>query len=269
MTFRDELIAAARGSKRPLEERVVEACARHFDLLLRWNQTHNLTRIVAAPEAARKHYLDCLVPLLDLRDGGLQPRAFVDVGSGAGFPGLLACLAWPEAQATLVEPAQKRASFLMLAAQSMGAKVSVVSSVNASPLPALGASTGANGGASAGAAAGTAAVAAASAGAGAVAPSVPAGASKTGAAVGANLPTVVLSRATFSAGKRGELVRAAGDGIAVWGHHHDAITWKNEVSTWGDWQVAELAYAVDGLEPRSLLWATRGGFHVKHAIPIA
>lgn len=222
MTFRDELISAARASKRPLEATVVEACARHFDLLLRWNQTHNLTRIVAAPEAARKHYLDCLVPLLDARDAGLEPAAFVDVGSGAGFPGLLACLVWPHAQATLVEPAQKRASFLMLAAQAMGAKVQVV------------------------AAAATAAP-----------------------ANEASQPVVVLSRATFSPGKRSELARAAGDGIAVWGHHHDASTWNREVATWGDWRAVELPYSVEGLEPRCLLWAVRGEFHVKHSLPIS
>lgn len=202
----------------------MEACARHFDLLLRWNQTHNLTRIVAAAEASRKHYLDCLAPLMKARDAGLEPAAFVDVGSGAGFPGLLACLVWPDAHATLVEPAQKRASFLMLAAQAMGVRVRVVASVDgASPVRDM----------------------------------------------HETKPSVVLSRATFSPGKRAELVPAAGDGIAVWGHHHDAATWKIEVATWGDWRAAELAYVVDGLEPRCLLWATRGGFHVKHSLSIS
>jgi 16S rRNA G527 N7-methylase RsmG len=229
MTFREELSAAARASRRPLDAATLEACARHFDLLLRWNQTHNLTRIVAAPEAARKHYLDCLVPLLDARDAGLLPAAFVDVGSGAGFPGLLGCVCWPGAQATLVEPAQKRASFLMLAAQAMGARMTVVSSA-----------------------------------AGAAAAAGPQ--SRTNAAQSA--PRVVLSRATFSPGKRSELTLAGGDAIAVWGHAHDSATWKSEVATWGGWQVGQQPYAVDGLEPRVLLWAWRGEFHVKHLHPI-
>jgi hypothetical protein len=236
VTFRDELIAAARASQRPLEPAIVEACSRHFDLLLRWNQTHNLTRIVAAPEAARKHYLDCVVPLLDAREGGLEPASFVDVGSGAGFPGLLACLVWPNARATLVEPAQKRASFLMLAAQAMGVKVTVVASVVDAVRSVLLAVPGSP-------------------------DSAPDTASRAS-------PGIVLSRATFSPGKRSELVRAAGDAIALWGHPHDGSTWKSEVSTWGDWRVAEQAYAVEGLEPRSLLWALRGEFHVKHSQPI-
>jgi hypothetical protein len=99
----------------------VEACAAHFALLLRWNRTHNLTRITEPNEAALRHYLDSLVPLLAWE----APSAFVDVGSGAGFPGLLAALAWPAAKATLVEPALKRASFLRLAAKEMGLKVAV------------------------------------------------------------------------------------------------------------------------------------------------
>jgi 16S rRNA (guanine(527)-N(7))-methyltransferase RsmG len=247
MTFREELVAAARASQRPLDAGVIEACARHFDLLLRWNQTHNLTRIVAAPEAARKHYLDCLVPLMDARDGGLVPASFVDVGSGAGFPGLLACLVWPDARATLVEPAQKRASFLMLAAQAMGAKVTIISSVDETPR-AKGRTARAKTMASSG-----------------ESDEITKDAAADSAGLGA---AVVLSRATFSPGKRSELVRAAGDGIAVWGHHHDAATWQGEVATWGAWHAAELAYLVDGLEPRSLLWATRGGFHVKHTSSI-
>ncbi len=241
MTFRDELLAAAFASKRPLDPSIVEACARHFDLLLRWNQTHNLTRIVAPPEAARKHYLDCLVPLLDARDRGLEPATFVDVGSGAGFPGLLACLIWPQAPATLVEPAQKRASFLMLAAQVMGARVTVVGSVDATPASALEGTAGR--------------------------PLHPAASGR--APLGTRgQGSMVFSRATFSPGKRHELARAGGDAIALWGHAHDAVTWQSEVATWGDWQVSEQPYAVDGLEPRCLLWATRGEFHVKHAQPI-
>lgn len=116
MSFRAELEATAVRAGLQLGERVLGACERHFELLVTWNRTHNLTRIVDAADAVKLHYLDCLMPLLAQHG----PRSFVDVGSGAGFPGLLAALAWPEAEATLVEPARKRASFLVLAAAAMG-----------------------------------------------------------------------------------------------------------------------------------------------------
>lgn len=226
--FASELAQAAAGSGVLLDARTAAACAVHFDLLLRWNKTHNLTRIVEPAEAARRHYLDCLVPLLALRDGGMAPGSFLDVGSGAGFPGLLAALVWPAAAATLWEPAHKRLSFLTLAASAMGLSVRAEPPVEtrspssaAGPLP------------------------------------------ETTAA-----EDLVLSRATFSEGKRGELLRRARNAIAVWGHPHDVSTWKNEVSTWPGWRAAAQEYRVAGLETRSLLWALRGEFHVKQALVI-
>lgn len=120
--FAAALTEAARASGQPLPTEMVQACRAHFQLLVTWNRTHNLTRITDPAEAALKHYLDCLLPLLGLL---AAPSSFVDVGSGAGFPGLMAALAWPDARGTLVEPAKKRASFLTLAAGAMGVRVEV------------------------------------------------------------------------------------------------------------------------------------------------
>ncbi len=115
-SFEAALRAGAVAAGLPLEERVIQGCRRHFDLLLRWNKVHNLTRVTAPEEAARKHYLDSLIGLAALRPGSRT----LDAGAGAGFPGLLAALAWPDAQLELVEPAQKKASFLQQAKEAMG-----------------------------------------------------------------------------------------------------------------------------------------------------
>lgn len=116
MTFAGSLRRIGSASGVELSERVVQACAEHYQLLVTWNRTHNLTRVVDEEQAVRLHYLDCLAPLLSWR----APSSFLDVGSGAGFPGLMAMLAWPSATAMLVEPARKRASFLTMAASRMG-----------------------------------------------------------------------------------------------------------------------------------------------------
>ena len=107
--------AAGRSSGVALSRRVLDACAAHFDLMLAWNRTHNLTRITDPAAAARRHYLDCLVPLLAWD----APASFLDLGSGAGFPGILAALAWPQAAAALAEVAHKRQSFLRLACANL------------------------------------------------------------------------------------------------------------------------------------------------------
>lgn len=101
---------------------LAQGCGQHFAGVVRWNRTHNLTRVTSAASAAVTHYYDCIRPLLEME----APSSFVDIGSGAGFPGMVAALVWPRAEATLVEPARKRASFLKLVAGQLGRKVSVV-----------------------------------------------------------------------------------------------------------------------------------------------
>ena len=113
-----------------LAESVVAGCCVHFRLLRRWNQTHNLTRITTAREAALRHYLDCALPVQTVLTGkaagagklsvsGPDAPRFIDVGSGAGFPGLVVSLLRPTAEALLVEPSRKRGSFLQIAATSL------------------------------------------------------------------------------------------------------------------------------------------------------
>ena len=125
--FAETLTRAADRCGVVVPPAVIAGCATHYALLVKWNATHNLTRVVDAEDAALKHYLDCAIPLLQaLEAGEPAPEAFADIGAGAGFPGLVAALVWPEAKVTLVEPARKRQSFLQVAASAMGLKVSVV-----------------------------------------------------------------------------------------------------------------------------------------------
>ena len=99
-----------------LNEAQVGQLGAHFELMTKWNKTHNLTRIVDGAAAAEKHYLDCLVGLDWVPDKVIAH----DFGSGAGFPGLVAAIARPHQRFVLVEPARKRASFLERAIKSIG-----------------------------------------------------------------------------------------------------------------------------------------------------
>lgn len=106
-------------------------CARHFALLLKWNRTHNLTRITDPAEAASRHYLDCARGVdAALVAAQSAPEALVDVGSGAGFPGVIAALRLRSSgcapDLTLVEPARKRVSFLQVVCRELGLAVRVV-----------------------------------------------------------------------------------------------------------------------------------------------
>jgi len=223
--FVPRLEAAASACGVTLPGGLALACATHFALLVRWNRTHNLTRIVDADDAALKHYLDCAVPLLqpgtplgggadDRAAGAGEPARVIDVGSGAGFPGLVAAMVWQatgwrgtpwagRAGATpelvLVEPARKRQSFLQVAARALGlAGVRVVSP------PAPGSLTGA----------------------------------------------LVMTRATFSGGLRQTLwPYVAPRGLLLaWTTPHELSMWHQEALTWPGASTTSVRHTLGDLE---------------------
>jgi 16S rRNA (guanine527-N7)-methyltransferase len=90
----------------------------HVRLLLAWNQAVNLSGIRAAEAIAREHVLDSLAALPVLRQAGLDE--FLDLGSGAGYPGLPLAVALPARRALLVESVAKKARFLAVVAEAVG-----------------------------------------------------------------------------------------------------------------------------------------------------
>lgn len=96
----------------------------HYELLVRWARRINLTTVTDPVDAAHRHALDSLLFAEALpEDDGSET---VDVGSGAGFPGLVVALVRPQLRMVLLEPIRKRASFLRVAIAELklsGAKV--------------------------------------------------------------------------------------------------------------------------------------------------
>jgi len=90
----------------------------YFDLLAEWNQKMNLTAIDDAAGVQTKHFLDCLTGLPLIREEmetGARPSRFVraiDVGAGAGFPGLPLKIVWPEMRLVLLDGTGKKVRFL-------------------------------------------------------------------------------------------------------------------------------------------------------------
>jgi len=88
--------------------RQVEAVLVYLDLLLRWNQRINLTAIRSPEECIRRHFGESLF----LRRWVEVKGRLLDVGSGAGFPGLALKLMGGELTTVLLEPVAKKRSFL-------------------------------------------------------------------------------------------------------------------------------------------------------------
>lgn len=82
----------------------------YLALLQTWNERINLTAIREREEIIIRHFLDSLTCTLAM--GDLNGRSLIDVGSGAGFPGLPLKILYPDLRLTLVESVQKKAGFL-------------------------------------------------------------------------------------------------------------------------------------------------------------
>jgi len=88
----------------------------HYELLKKWNARLNLTRIVSLEESVQLHYCESLFLGQALPSG---PLRIVDVGSGAGFPGVPVAILRPECSVTLVESHQRKAVFLREAVREL------------------------------------------------------------------------------------------------------------------------------------------------------
>ena len=86
----------------------LELTARYLDLLMRWNRAVNLTAVRRPEEVVTRHFGESLyVTKFGKLEGGL-----LDVGSGAGFPGLAIKILRPDTAVTLLEPVAKKRAFL-------------------------------------------------------------------------------------------------------------------------------------------------------------
>jgi 16S rRNA (guanine527-N7)-methyltransferase len=104
--------AAALGIE--LTDRQRDQFARYATELADWNRRVNLTRVVDAEAVQARHFLDsltCALPILAELVAGTA-WACVDVGSGAGFPGLPLRIAFPSLTMVLIEATAKKARFL-------------------------------------------------------------------------------------------------------------------------------------------------------------
>jgi len=96
-----------------LEDKEVNLLVRYLQELIKWNRKVNLVaRNTSLDDIVEKHFLDSLtlVPVLAAR--GPENGMLLDVGSGAGFPGLVIKTVCPDRPVTLLEPRQRRVSFL-------------------------------------------------------------------------------------------------------------------------------------------------------------
>lgn len=94
----------------PDESRVI-AISKYIDLLVKWNARINLTAVRAPEDMVQRHFGESFFAANHVLSQGTVKRV-IDLGSGAGFPGVPFAMLAPQVQVTLIESNQKKAAFL-------------------------------------------------------------------------------------------------------------------------------------------------------------
>ncbi len=110
MNIKDYIISAVKGYKIALSDEQLSQLNTYYELLVSANEKMNLTAITDPKEVAVKHFADSLSVFnyIDIPNGA----RVIDVGTGAGFPGLVLKIARPDIELTLLDSLNKRLNFL-------------------------------------------------------------------------------------------------------------------------------------------------------------
>ena len=112
----EQLAEEAEKLNLTLAPKMEEQLCTYACLLKEWNEKINLTAITEPDQIAEKHFYDCMLALhAHMPQGNL-----CDVGSGAGFPGLVFKILLPDLHVTLLEPTQKKGVFLQETVNQLG-----------------------------------------------------------------------------------------------------------------------------------------------------
>ena len=93
-----------------LSDEQIQQFSKYYDMLIEWNKVMNLTAITDKEEVIIKHFADSL--LLSKYKNLHDDLCVIDVGTGAGFPGIPLKIAYPELKVTLMDSLNKRLKFL-------------------------------------------------------------------------------------------------------------------------------------------------------------
>ena len=114
---KEEFISLLSKNNVLLSEKQSLQYEQYLHLIQKYNEVMNLTGITEEEEVYEKHFYDSL--LFSFNEN-MDDLSLIDVGSGAGFPGIPLAIAYPSLKVTLLEPLTKRCVFLAVVKEELG-----------------------------------------------------------------------------------------------------------------------------------------------------
>lgn len=126
MDIKGYILSAVKNFKIELSDEQLNQLESYYKLLVSWNERMNLTAITEPKDVAIKHFADSLSVLsfVDVPNGA----SVIDVGTGAGFPGLVLKIARPDIKLTLLDSLKKRLTFLEDVLNNLGLDTQLIHS---------------------------------------------------------------------------------------------------------------------------------------------
>lgn len=122
--MKPRLLVAAQALGLPLSDAQADTLLGYLDLIAKWTKVYNLTAVRDPEQMLTQHLVDCLAAVPPLRralaeQGGDAPM-LLDVGAGAGLPGVVFAILHPQLRVHCVDTVAKKAAFVQQAAVEMG-----------------------------------------------------------------------------------------------------------------------------------------------------
>lgn len=120
MEFFELMKTASNDAGLEFTEMQYEQFIKYMRLLQEWNEKINLTAITEDEDVVKKHFIDCIKAFKS--ESIKNAKTIIDVGTGAGFPGLPIAIMNPNVEVTLLDSLNKRINFLNLVVRELGLK---------------------------------------------------------------------------------------------------------------------------------------------------
>ena len=120
--FKDRLNRELNQFSIILENSQINQFYQYYELLDEWNKVMNLTAITDQKEVITKHFVDSLALVKAMGEISTKEYKIIDIGTGAGFPGIPLKIAFPQLKITLMDSLNKRIKFLNEVIEQLGLK---------------------------------------------------------------------------------------------------------------------------------------------------